>query len=118
MRSKGGGQPRVCGGFFGSSPFGVYDYLNHHGFNPQMTFDVDEFESWADEEDKVFIILYAHSSGAHYVMLQSDENGNYTTYNRLSWDNKAMPNVALSDILRGNRQFLTGFYIPRAEVES
>lgn len=101
-------------GFWGANPLGVNAYLSYHDFKPEMTWDLDEFKSWA-KEDRVFIVLYLHGSGAHYVMLQADEKGTYTTYNRLTDHTEVYHGVDLDITIldNGNKIFLCGYYIPK-----
>jgi hypothetical protein len=105
--------PPWFNGALGASPFGVEDYLIYHDFKPSMTFDQSEFLSWA-KKDRVFIALYWHGKGAHYVALQADGNGTYTTYNWRSDHTEEQPNKDFFvDILdNGNNTFICGFYLP------
>jgi hypothetical protein len=112
-------------GNLGASPFGISDYFDHHRTKYEMTWCVSEFASWA-KEDRVFIILYWNdmsslTAGAHYVMIQSDTNGNYTTYNQFGNQTGTRTNQCLwEDILTRkdspseviHRGFIAGFYIP------
>jgi hypothetical protein len=97
-------------------------YFIEHGFKPEMTWNENEFASWAKRdmksiEDRVFIVLLLNDknnlfSGLHYVMIKSDENGTYTTYNLLDTHTNEMPNRSLSTII-GDGAFISGFYLPK-----
>jgi hypothetical protein len=101
-------------GFFGASPSGIENYLAYHEFKYEKTWNLDEFESWA-RDDRVFIVLYLHEQGAHYVMLQSDSGGTYTTYNhRSDYDAPYYEADLNTDILgNGSNTFLCGYYIQK-----
>jgi hypothetical protein len=64
--------------------------------------------------NKIFIVLYWHGQGAHYVMMQADAaNERYTTYNRFNFHEVAMPDIDLrTGILRNDNIFICGWYIP------
>jgi hypothetical protein len=110
-------------GTTGTKLSGTYKYLSHHGFNHQMTFNVNTFASWARDsndvpmEGRIFIIHYEYdknctSGEGHIIMLKSDANGTYTTYNQSVFWEEEMSEVDLfNHILTGDRKFIAGFYI-------
>jgi hypothetical protein len=108
-------------GFLGASPGGIESYLIHHGFKIEGTWNLNEFASWGEKEDRIFIILYWNdisdiTSGAHYVMIKSDANGTYTTYNMFGRDEWERHDQDLFENILKNgdreRMFVCGWYIP------
>ena len=81
-----------------------------------MTWKQSEFESWY-KKDRVFIVLSWNEAGnpikgAHYVMIQADGKGTYTTYNLYAKREKEYPKEYLNTDIIDIGSFVCGWYIP------
>jgi len=94
----------IINGEFGINPLSIREYFKKQGFDPQM----QNLPPSVDERIKnstVSILTYAHSSGAHTVMIYY-ENGLYYIYNDNSvpgWTSSA-PGITISvdEWIKGN----------------
>ena len=68
-------------GHWGINPFAIQAYLNLKGYNAKLTINTNAMNNLA-KISKISILMYFHSSGAHYIVLNyNKQNNNFLTYN-------------------------------------
>ena len=101
----------VMNGLLGTNPESIANYFTDMGINANLSYDmllgVDR--SVQTLETNVFVLLYSHGSGAHYIAVQY-KGGKYYAYNVYSDSKNAEEIDSIDSWLTRNR------YIPSALI--
>ncbi len=105
VESNGG---LIANGHWGSNPEAYADYFNDMGMNASITYDLSAGIDSQVQNGDVFMLLYSHEGGAHYISVEYN-NGQYQAYNVYKDSSKVVGFTSMDTWLKDNNYIANAF---------